>query len=88
MTQRYVIRHIKVKKNELVKRAVRVYKVEGKEEPEVEYESLGWFVLLDGSLEHLFLGHEKPELGNWVKITVEPDVPPPGPTSAVTALPE
>jgi hypothetical protein len=37
------------------------------------HDDLGWYVLLEGSHEHLYLGHEEPELraGDLVRVTIE-----------------
>jgi hypothetical protein len=70
----------KVKKIEEKTRAVRSYKTgkklaDGKDEIRVEYEDLGWFILLEDSWESIHVGREKPdlEIGRKVKVTIEAD---------------
>lgn len=52
------------------KRLVNCYKSENGEATST-YESLGWFVLFDGSHEKLFLGHEKPNIKVGQKATIQ-----------------
>jgi len=74
-----IIIYAKVEKVEWKKRALRSFKTgkkleDGTIEIKVEYEDLGWFVLLEGSHEALFVGVDKeaPFLpGDTIKITLE-----------------
>jgi hypothetical protein len=47
---------------------------DGKDEIRTEYEDMGWFVLLEGSWEYLYIGHAPPEdlaIGDKVIVTIE-----------------
>lgn len=62
----------RVKKVEQKKRLSRAWK-DSTGQTQTEEEDLGWAVLFEGSLEWLFIGHEKPDLevGDPVTITIE-----------------
>lgn len=71
MVERYTI-PTRVRAVEQLRRICRVNKVG--DEVVSQEEVLGWFVLLEGSHEHLFLGMERPSLepGQRVNVIIEP----------------
>jgi hypothetical protein len=63
----------KVKKIENKKRIKRGWK-DGHGEEQFEYEDMGWFILLEGSWEYLYVGGEKPEgfsVGDEVEVIIQ-----------------
>lgn len=68
----------KVKNVEHKKRMVRAWKTgkkleDGKDEISTEYEDMGWFILLEGSWEYLYVGDTPPEdlaVGDKVVVTI------------------
>lgn len=65
----------RIAKLEERRRLVRGWKDE-KGEDHFEYESQGWFMLLEGSWESIYVGDTKPldfEKGNFVTVTIEKD---------------
>lgn len=77
MKQRWII-PTKIVKVEEKKRAVKSYKTgkkldDGKDEVAVEYENLGWFIFLEGMMESVGVGAEKPnvEVGQSARWVLE-----------------
>jgi hypothetical protein len=63
----------KVKKIEYKKRTRRGWKDERGEE-QFEYENMGWFMLLEGSWEYLYVGETAPEelkVGDDVEVIIK-----------------
>ena len=63
----------KVKKIEQKKSLVRAWKV-GPDEVKTEHENLGWFVLLEGSWEFLYVGEVEPEgfqVGDEIEVILQ-----------------
>ena len=65
----------KIRKIEQKKRLARAWMDENNR-PQIEEEILGWAILMEGSWEWLFIGHEKPDLevGDPVKIIIERNI--------------
>lgn len=61
-----------IKKMEYKKRVARAW-CDASGDAHTEEEALGWAILLEGSLEWLFVGEEKPDfaVGDKVRITIE-----------------
>jgi hypothetical protein len=60
-----------VRRLELKQRLVRAWK-EG-DDVQTEYQELGWYILLDGSHEYLYVGEDKPigfEIGKLVTVEI------------------
>ena len=64
----------KVKKLEQRSRAVRVRRLPGQEDPVVDREDLGWFLVVEGGQASFFLGLERPDLkeGEAINVIIEP----------------
>ena len=64
--------HSRVKKVEQKRRIKRGWKDE-KGNEQFEYEDMGWFMLMEGSWEYLYMGETKPsfDVGDDVIVTIE-----------------
>ena len=64
--------HSRIKKIEQKRRAVRGYVDQDSGQTMVEYEDIGWFIMLDGSWESWYVGKEQPDfkIGQAVSVTI------------------
>jgi hypothetical protein len=64
----------KIKKIEQKKRIARGWKIgPGDDDANFEYENMGWFMLLEGSWEYLYIGDTEPasfRVGDEVEVTI------------------
>jgi hypothetical protein len=63
-----------VKKIEKKTRLIRAWKAPGKDDIKTETKDMGWYILLEGSWEYLYIGDLPPEdlaVGDKVLVTIE-----------------